>query len=171
MKRITTNALPPVPTPHLRAHHAPPETPLCQVHTPSGIVRIKTADITNALRKACRTVGSAINVQASDMSAHSLRAGGATALLRANVDPTEIQLVGRWRSWAMIRYLHRAALNTENYANKMLTAGHFVIQEHAILPQDVLSTLSRNPPCPLDPPSQSMGVETTPWCMAKSIIG
>ena len=157
---------------HLRANNAPPDAPLYQVYTPQGIARIKTTDITNALRSACRSVGHTINIKASDMSAHSLRAGGATSLLRANADPTEIQLVGRWRSWAMIRCLHRTALDTAACANRMLTAGHFATQEHSHLPTDVLTTLARNPPVTTSsPPSESMDVETTPWHVAKSIIG
>ena len=72
----------------------------------------------------------------------------------------------------LIRYLHRTALDTAAYANKMLNAGHFVIQEHSHLPTDVLSTLARHPPeTTSSPPSKSMDIETTPWHVAKSIIG
>ena len=94
------------------------------------------------------------------------------ALLRAKVDPTEIRVIGRWRSWAMIRYLHRAALDTTNYANRMLQAGQFTIQEHSILPADVLSTLQLYPPN--TPPTQTMGSDdatATHWNLAESIIG
>ena len=117
-----------------------------------------------------RCCGPLVNIQPSDISAHSLRAGGATALLRAKVDPTEIQLVGRWRSWAMIRYLHKTALDTGLYANRMLNAGQFIIQEHSRLPADVLKTLEAHPPSTTYPPND-VGVETTPWCVAESIIG
>ena len=91
------------------------------------------------------------------------------ALLGAKVDPTEIRVVGRWRSWAMIRYLHRTALDTSDYATRMLQAGQFTIQEHSILPADVVSTLLLYPPN--TPPLEANGPEATHWHLAESIIG
>ena len=42
------------------------------------------------------------DITPDEVSAHSLRAGGAAALLCTNVDPNVIQLLGRWKSDAMI---------------------------------------------------------------------
>ena len=48
------------------------------------------------------------------------------ALLCARVDADLIQLVGRWRSDAMFRYLHvQAAPLTSNFAPRMLQFGDF----------------------------------------------
>jgi len=65
------------------------------------------------------------------------------ALLRANVDSTIIRLLGRWRSWAMLHYLHRSATNTSSYASTMLFHGEFSISTHAKfpLPDDVISKI------------------------------
>jgi hypothetical protein len=41
-----------------------------------------------------------------EVSAHSLRAGGAMALPCGKVNKNLIQMVGRWHIDAMIRYLH-----------------------------------------------------------------
>lgn len=67
-----------------------------------------------------------LQIAPEEIDARSLRAGGATALLCAQVDPNSIQLMGRWRSDAMIRYLHIAAKSTlEQYAAKMFHGGHY----------------------------------------------
>lgn len=60
------------------------------------------------------------------VSARSLRASGAMALLCANVDTDRIQLIGRWRSDEMLRYLHvQAEPVMRNFAARMLQGGHF----------------------------------------------
>ena len=43
------------------------------------------------------------------IQAYSLHSGGATALLCAGTDPLYIQLIGRWNSQAMLRYLRSQA--------------------------------------------------------------
>jgi hypothetical protein len=50
------------------------------------------------LRTSCSVLGASIGIRPSDASARALQAGGAVALLRARVDPTVIQMVGRWKS-------------------------------------------------------------------------
>jgi hypothetical protein len=60
------------------------------------------------------------------VSARSLRPGGATTLLCAGVNPDAIQLLGRWKSDFMLRYLRVAAqTNTGFFAARMLAAGAF----------------------------------------------
>ena len=60
------------------------------------------------------------------MNAHSLRAGGAMALLCGRVDADTIRLVGRWKSDAMFHYLHAQALPlVRHLAPTMLTHGAF----------------------------------------------
>jgi hypothetical protein len=63
------------------------------------------------------------------------------ALLRADVDPTVVQLMGRWQSDTMIRYLHRSTLDTSDLSARMLTGGNFVIPQHQHLPADVAHLL------------------------------
>jgi hypothetical protein len=124
---------------HLRAARAPPNTPLYTVYLPGGKTqRVTPNALTQALRASCRAVGGPLGIQYRDISARALRAGGAMALLRAGIDSTTMRMVGRWKSWAMMEYLHRTALSTEGFAALMLTHGRFKITTHAFLPDDVL---------------------------------
>ena len=54
--------------------------------------------ITSTLRDAVRFLGADLGFLPSEVTARSLRASGATALLVANVDPDVIRLLGRWSS-------------------------------------------------------------------------
>ena len=58
------------------------------------------------------------------------------ALLRANVDPIIIHMIGNWKSWVMIQYLHCTATSTSHLALHMLEGGHYTIQEHAFILDD-----------------------------------
>ena len=61
----------------------------------------------------------------NEVSARSLRAGGAMALLVAKVDPDVIRLLGRWRSDEMLRYLHLSAQPIMmKFARRMLHANY-----------------------------------------------
>jgi hypothetical protein len=51
-------------------------------------------------------LGPTYGIQTKEISAHSLRASGAMALLCAQVDMDVIHLIGRWRSDEMLCYLH-----------------------------------------------------------------
>jgi len=124
---------------HLRLNNAPPDTPLHTVYAPTGIYHITASDITRELRQSCQEIGHKLGIHPSDISARALRAGGATALLRAGVSPLNARLMGRWRSWAMIEYLHNSVMDTSKFATKMLRHGEFVIPPHQKLPADVLT--------------------------------
>jgi hypothetical protein len=51
----------------------------------------------------------------------ALHATGATALLGRDIQTSEIQLIGRWKSDSMLRYLHLQSHTTmSHYANLML---------------------------------------------------
>lgn len=128
---------------HLRQHKAPAETPLHTVFANNTTKHITSNDITLALRSSVKVIGKQIGVAASHISARALRAGGAMALLRAGVPSTEARMFGRWKSWAMIHYLHRSQTTTSAYASKMVAGGHFTIARHQHLPDDILSRLSK----------------------------
>ena len=112
----------------LRMHHASPATPLA-TSWPNNRKRAVTAkDITDALRLAVITLGPSIGLISSDISARSLRAGGAMALLCAHVDTDIIRLLGRWQSDAMMRYLHLQALPAMNrFAHLMTSGGNYTV--------------------------------------------
>jgi hypothetical protein len=79
---------------HLRAHHAPPTSPLYLVHTANRFIPIRSSAITQALRVSASATTSSLNIDPSRISARSLRAGGAMALLCAGIDTNIIRLVG-----------------------------------------------------------------------------
>jgi hypothetical protein len=76
--------------------------------------------------RLARATNPNLPIHESDIDARSLRASGATALLCAGVDQTKIKLLGRWRSDAMLQYLH-IQFNPVvcQFARKMLDEGDF----------------------------------------------
>ena len=63
-----------------------------------------------------------------DVSARSLRASGAMALLYSGVDKDIISLIGRWRSDEMMRYLHmQAEPIMRNFFKLMIGHGNYNI--------------------------------------------
>jgi hypothetical protein len=94
------------------------------------------------VRTSCSVLGASIGIRPADRSARAPRAGGAMALLRARVDPTVIQMVGRWKSWTMIRYLHKSATVTTDLAARMMIGGNFSLTNHATHPPDAITLLA-----------------------------
>lgn len=119
---------------HLRTAGAPGHAPLGRVFTPSGIQRVTPTLITKTLRDAVTYIGADLGFLPSEVSARSLRAAGATALLVANVDPDVIRLLGRWRSDEMLRYLHLTAEPVmHDFARQMLQAEYKLVP-HQLVP-------------------------------------
>ena len=126
---------------HLRQHHAPSDTPICAYFDPAGRISYVPPDwITNGLRHAARALQPRTGIPPDKISARSLRPGGATALLCAGVDPNHIQLLGRWKSDAMLRYLRVAAASRHtNYAGLMLRHGTYTFTPaRPVAPHDPL---------------------------------
>ena len=110
---------------HLRRANAPPTTPLSRVFDGANILHVTPSLITKTLRDAINFIGFDLGFLPHEVSARSLRAGGATALLCAKVDPNIIQLLGRWRSDEMLRYLHLSAEPVmKDFAKRMLNADY-----------------------------------------------
>jgi hypothetical protein len=112
---------------HQRQHNAPPDIPLCDYYDNTGKrSSVKNEWITNGLRWSARALKGTTGIDPALMSARSLRPGGATALLCANIDPDIIMLLGRWKSNAMFRYLRiQAHVHSTNFAQKMLDHGSY----------------------------------------------
>ena len=92
-------------------------------------------DITAALRRAAQSTGPTIGFLPSEVSARSLRAGGAMALLCAHVDTDLIRLLGRWRSDEMLQYLHLQAQPVmRGFARRMIQGGHFNLIPNQAVP-------------------------------------
>ena len=110
----------------LRKSRAPADTPIHSYYSAGKRCHVAPTWLTNALRHGATQVQSTTGIDPALLSARSLRPGGATALLCAGADPNTIQLLGRWRSDAMLRYLRVAAsAHTHNYAQQMLTHGTY----------------------------------------------
>jgi len=122
---------------HLRGAGAPPTQPLASYVSPSSgsPTLISPSDITQFLRFTVDTMGPAYGFTSADISARSLRSAGAMALLCANVDSNRIQLLGRWRSDEMLRYLHvQAEPLMRSFASRMLAGGHFTLLPNQNVP-------------------------------------
>lgn len=122
---------------HLREHGAPISSPLCTIcsHT-SRPSAVSSTDVSKTLRLGLTLIGpDTVDITPPEIDARSLRAGGATALLCANVDHNTIQLVGRWKSDAMLRYLHISA-NPQvlGYAKQMFAGGHYSFRPGLLAP-------------------------------------
>ena len=77
---------------------------------------------------AVQYLGTDLGFLSSEISARSLRAGGAMALLVSDVDTDMIRLLGRWRSDEMFRYLHLTADPiTKDFAHRMLSADYTLV--------------------------------------------
>ena len=58
------------------------------------------------------------------------------SLMCANIDPDKIQLLGRWKSDAMIRYLHLSAHPAvRTYASAMFAGGSYSFSPGTQVPQ------------------------------------
>jgi hypothetical protein len=123
---------------HLRSHQASPTQPLASYYEVAGATRpklIKPADITTALRFSTAVIGPTVGFLPADISARSLRAAGAMALLCAQVDTDVIRLLGRWRSDEMLRYLHlQAEPIMRDFARRMLVGGSFTLLPNQTVP-------------------------------------
>jgi hypothetical protein len=81
------------------------------------------------------TIGPSLGYLPFDVSARCLRAAGATALLCADVDSCHIQLLGRWSSDEMLRYLHlQAQPLMKDFSRKMLHGGAFTLIPNQLVP-------------------------------------
>ena len=121
---------------HLRSHHAPDTQPLATYFTAGAWHNVLCSDITAALRATVTFIGPhLVGLSPSDITAKSLRASGAMALLVSRVDTDLIRLLGRWRSDEMLRYLHlQAQPIMQRFARLMVTHGDYHLLPNAAIP-------------------------------------
>jgi len=123
---------------HLRQHNAAGETTLHTAYLPNGTTkRIRSSDLTKHLQSSCKQIGKQLGITCSEISACALHAGGAMALLWAKVDDSTIHMMGLWKSWAMLQYLHHSATDTMAFAQHMIAGGTYILERHATLPADI----------------------------------
>jgi hypothetical protein len=120
---------------HLRLHQATADTPLHTYLHFAQQAHVTAADLTASLRRAAGVLLPVLGIPPQEITARSLRAGGAMAMLCARVDTDTIRLIGRWRSDEMIRYLHLQALpHTRAIAQDMVRHGAFTFRAGQELP-------------------------------------
>jgi hypothetical protein len=121
---------------HLRLHNAAPTTQLCTVYRSlNDIAHVTPALLTAQLRCSAGALYPVLGFAPADISACALRAGGAMALLCAQVDTDIIKLVGRWKSDVMLRYLHLQAYpHMRNFAALMVSGGNFRLLSNQNIP-------------------------------------
>jgi hypothetical protein len=126
---------------NLRRQNAPRTTPLHCADTAAKL-SVHARHITAALRHAATTIQTITGIDPEKLTARSLRPGGATALLCARIDRDTIKLVGRWKSDAMLRYLHAQAVPAmNNLARAMLQHGIFTFQPQQHEPDQAAGVL------------------------------
>ena len=139
---------------HLRAHNASPTTTLCTVYTSATRTRPVTAAILTATLRSAAAALPDLGFKPTDISARALRAGGAMALLCAQVDSNIIQLVGRWRSDEMLRYLHLQAYPLMRHlAPSMVRGGQFRMLSHQTMPPAAFPLLVAAAEAAIQPPT------------------
>jgi hypothetical protein len=110
---------------HLRRNQAPDDAPIFLYYPQfrANPQRVASSTITELLRRSARLLNfpeEAVN----DIHARSLRATGASALLTAQIDSNLIRLLGRWKSDAMLTYLHaQSAGLIHQFATHMVHRG------------------------------------------------
>jgi hypothetical protein len=120
---------------HHRLHKSKANVPLASYYRTSRLTAIKPKDITDVLHQAMTANFHRTGVHASKVSARSLRAGGAMAMLFGKIDINSIHTMSRWHSDAMMRYLHvQAQPIIGNYAAKMFNEGTYTFQPDETAP-------------------------------------
>ncbi|KAG6945069.1 hypothetical protein JG688_00016757, partial [Phytophthora aleatoria] len=117
LKRSGHATLCPVRAALVLLHHASTiessnKSPLCLVA--SG--ELFSAD---SMAKVLRRAAASLGADSTRISCHSLKSGGATALLSAGVDSTLVMLHGRWRSDVFQRYTRYDRQSSANLAMRM----------------------------------------------------
>jgi hypothetical protein len=134
---------------HLRHASAPPTTPLFTVFSSPTTppLAVTSSRITSMLRLAATSLQPTLGLDPRTISARSLRAGGAMALLCARVDTDIIRLVGRWRSDEMLRYLHLQAYPLmHTFARQMHSQGSFTLLPGQVVAPAAVPLLDQVPP-------------------------
>ena len=122
---------------HIRQYDAPANTTLTRFKSPRGHwLNVTHPKITAHLKTTVKLfAGTPLGFTHHDVSARSLRAAGAMALLCSGVDHDIISLIGCWRSDKMMRYLHvQAEPIMRNFSKLMISHGNYNLLPHTDVP-------------------------------------
>lgn len=108
--------------------HGSLDTPLCAYWTSNHLLRHVTSSHVTALLRIAAAAAPQLGIPPAQVNVRAIRSGGAMALLCARVDKHVIQLVGRWKSDTVFRYLHAQALPLITpLARQMLNSGAYTL--------------------------------------------
>jgi hypothetical protein len=120
---------------HHRLKKSTPSAPLASYYLAKGRTAIKLKDVTDTLRHAMRLNFHCTGIKAMDISAQSLRAGGAMAMFFGKIDINNIRFMGRWHIDVMLRYLHvQAQPIVGRFAEVMYNNGAYTFQPDKTFP-------------------------------------
>ena len=122
---------------HLRKQDAPTDTLLARFKSLQGHwINVTPTKITAHIKATVKLfAGTHLGFTHHDVSARSLRASGAMALLCSGVDNEIISLIGRWRSNRRLRYLHvQAEPIMRNFSKLMISHGNYNLLPHNEVP-------------------------------------
>jgi hypothetical protein len=101
-------------------------TPVSSFYRDNRRTLVKAKDVTEVMCHTMRINIHRTGIEPLEISARSLRAGGAMALLHGKVDLSNIWMMGRWHCDAMMRYLDvQAQPILGNYAARMFNEGTY----------------------------------------------
>ena len=110
---------------------------------PSSARPIVYPDLLRYLRMLLSRLGSAVG-RATQYALHSLRIGGATALLKAGCPPSVIQALGRWSSEIFRLYTRACFGDAIEWAKKMSRAEVSPLEIEALLKANDISTTGKS---------------------------
>jgi hypothetical protein len=99
----------------------------CYLSRQGRIGYVTSTQIRTKIRAAAASIGEAsLGFKIEEIGCHSLRSGSAMAMYLAGVTVTTIQLIGRWKSDAFMRYIREQVdCFTQNVSSRMLTTKNF----------------------------------------------
>jgi len=108
----------------------------CCISNQGTITQITSNQIRNKVRAAAASIGEdALGFKLEEIGCHSLRSGSAMAMYLAGIPITTIQLIGRWKSDAFMRYIREQVdCFTENVSAKMIAVKNFYTIPDTTLP-------------------------------------
>ena len=119
---------------YLRQFGSTRDTFLCTIYQHGTPIPLQGKDVTSLLRRAL-TMMPHLNIRSQDLTARSLRSGGAMALLIGRVSFERIRLQGRWKSDAIFRYLHALALPlVDQLSSTMVHHGQYDLLQDEDIP-------------------------------------
>ena len=110
------------------AQRPPPDTHLAAVFKGDEWSTVCRAEITAALCATTTIIGPQVGFILEDVNALLVRFDGTMDLLMTCINTDMIRLMGRWRSNAILRYLHTTAQTfTEGFAARMVQHGYYAL--------------------------------------------